>query len=531
MRAGWLNRDGLIAAGLFVASATYLAVAWPHNMVGQDEGEILYGAKRVFDGQVMYRDFFDQIGPLAPHVLALVYGLFGVSMETARTSLAVLHGAIVVLMYAIARQLGVRPMLAVLVGLTDIALFQPALSFTSPHWLATLLTLIVFCYVLRGPVNRNGRAIVAGALTGLVGLTQQPKGAGTAFAVAIVLVRDVWADRVDRGRRVGIAARRLAAFTLGILAVVVTTLGVFVWLAGFDPVYDALVLTPLVAYREFPFHSEGRWLIFTLTWPLLVELVAGVSAGLMLNLMPLIIPLSAARLVRQAVRGRHPEERRLLFVAVVFSAFSIASVYYQPNSFHFAVVGPIWLSLFGELLERVVQRLEATVRVGWAAPVVAATLLILLTLQLRRAYASVWATSGVPVDTAFGRVHLRSQALADEFTTLRSALQTAGAKDVLVYPTLPGLYLMTQTSNPTRFQILIPGYTTPEKFAEVQETLERERVPFVVRSFWFWQQIEDPLLPYLNEHYQQVRLQRPPGSLPSLTLLRRKADQNGAPTR
>jgi hypothetical protein len=191
--------------------------------------------------------------------------------------------------------------------------------------------------------------------------------------------------------------------------------------------------------------------MFTLTWPLLVELVAGVSAGLILNLMPLIIPLSAARLVRQALRGRHPDERRPLFVAVVFSAFAIASVYYQPNSFHFAVVGPIWLSLFGELLERMVQRLEATLRVPWVAPALSATLLILLTLQLHRAYDSAWAT-GVPVDTAFGRVHLRSQALADEFTVLRSTLQAAGAKDVLVYPAQPALYLMTQTSNPTPFR-------------------------------------------------------------------------------
>jgi hypothetical protein len=214
MRAGWSTRDVLIAAGLFAASATYLAGAWPNNIVGQDEGEILYGAKRIFDGQVMYRDFFDQIGPIAPHVLALVYGLFGVSMETARTSTAVLHGAIVVLMYTIARQLGVRPILAVLVGLTDIALFQPALSFTSPHWLATLLTLIVFWYVLRGPVKRDGQALVAGVLTALVGLTQQPKGAGTAFAVAIVLVRDLWGDRVDWGRWVGSSVRRLAAFKI-----------------------------------------------------------------------------------------------------------------------------------------------------------------------------------------------------------------------------------------------------------------------------------------------------------------------------
>lgn len=528
MRAGPLNRDVILAGILWAAAFTYLHLLWPNSMVGLDEGAFLYEAKRIADGDVMYRDFFDLIGPIAPYWLALMYALFGVSMEAARASMAGLHGAIVVLMYAIARQLGVRPLLAVVVALAHVALFYPALPFASPHWLSTALTLVVFWFVLRAPVIRIGPACAAGALTALVALTHQPKGAATAAAVAIVLLRDAWTGRLTRPP-VRALARQLAAYAVGLLAVVVPTLVGFVWLAGFEPVYDALVRTPLVAYRQLSFHSEGRWLIRGLNGSQLFELLVHMSPMLLLSIMPLIIPVSAARLIWQAVQGVRADARRPLFVAVVFSALAIASVQYQPNFFHFAIVGPIWFSLYGELLEQSVRRVEAMLHTALVGPAAAVGLLVLLTLEMRRSVGSAWDVAGAPGDTAFGRVHFRSESLAEEVEAFREVLQQAGAKEILVYPSLPGMYLMTGASNPTRFQLLIPGYNTPEQFAEVQQTLERERVPFVVRTFWWWGEHPDPLRPYLNQHYERVRVPRKHRAIPSMTLLRRKAEDAPAP--
>jgi len=119
-------------------------------------------------------------------------------------------------------------------------------------------------------------------------------------------------------------------------------------------------------------------------------------------------------------------------------------------------------------------------------------------------------------------VHFGYQSEVEELEAVRNILRAAGAKDILVYPCAAALYLMTETSNPTRFQLLIPGYNTAEQFTEVQETLERERVPFVIRSFWFWGKPGDPLLPYLKEHYEPVNLPRKSAGFPSMALWRRK---------
>lgn len=516
--------DVAAAVVLFAASVTSLHLLWPNLLVPLDEGVFLYEAKRVADGQVMYRDFFDLIGPLANYALALMYLLFGASMETARGSMAVVHALIVVLMYAIARRLGVRPLLAVVVCLTHLALFYPELSFASPHWYATALTLFVFLYVLRGPATRVRHAVALGVLTGLVGLTQQPKGAATAAAVGIVLIRDVWTGR-QATPPVGAAIRQLCAYGVGLLATVVAGLSGFVAAAGFEPVYDALVRTPLGPYRQMPFHSGGRWLPLVIDPVLLQRMLFQLFPMLVISVMPCIMPLSAARLIAQAARGVPAQERRPLFVAVVFSTLSIVSVLYQPNAFHFAIVGPIWLSLYAESLERLVQRIEGRLRTRLVGPLAALAVLALLSLQFRRALTWEWAKAGAAGDTLFGRVHFPSDMQVDEIEAVRTVLQDAGAKRVFVYPYGAAVYLMTATSNPTRFQLLIPGYNTAEQFAEVQRTLDRERVPFVVRSLWLWGGPDgDPLLPYLREHYQAVLLPRKQLGFSNLAVWRRKAD-------
>jgi hypothetical protein len=188
------------------------------------------------------------------------------------------------------------------------------------------------------------------------------------------------------------------------------------------------------------------------------------------------------------------------------------------------------LSLYAELIERGVQRIEQWRATALAAPIAALAVLALVVFEMRRSLAFAWHRGGVAGDTAFGQVHFRKESLADEVAALRTLLHEAGAKDVLVYPTHPAMYLLTDTSNPTRFQLIMPGYTTAEQYAEVQATLERERVPFVVRTFYWWgpSKDADPLLPYLREHYERIKPPRKLSTLPSMEVMRRKPDHGGA---
>ena len=241
-----------------------------------------------------------------------------------------MNGLIVVLEYLIARRLGVRPMLAAAISLIQIALFYPAMAFVSPHWLATVLTLVTFFWMLRNPLTRGREAVWLGVLSGLAALTQQPKGAATAAAVGIVLLRDAWVGRRSEGVLLALGWQ-LGAFALGLVAVLGLVLGAMVAAAGWWPVFDGLIGFPLGPYRQFPFHREGRWLLLSASPEVWRILIAGVSPILIINLLILIIPVSAARLIWQAQRGASAADRRPLFVAVVFASLAIFSVSYHPE--------------------------------------------------------------------------------------------------------------------------------------------------------------------------------------------------------
>src|SRR4051794_34221469 len=65
--------------------ACFLRILW---RIG-DEGSIIYGAERVSQGQLPYRDFFEVIGPGAFYSLAFWFKALGTSWLTTRIAIMV----------------------------------------------------------------------------------------------------------------------------------------------------------------------------------------------------------------------------------------------------------------------------------------------------------------------------------------------------------------------------------------------------------------------------------------------------------
>jgi hypothetical protein len=527
-RGHWSTQDLALCTAVSALTFVYLVFIWPKILVQLDEGPFIYEAKRILDGEVMYRDFFDLTGPLSQHAMALMYLVAGVSMETARGGTALLHAIIVALAYAVMRRLGVRPMLAAVCCLADLAWFFPAFAMATAHWFSTTFAMIVYWFVARAPLVTRKRAAIAGALTSLVALTQQPKGVGSALAVCFVLLFDVWHDRQHRPFRTGLV-QQLGVFGVTLGAIVVLVLGAMMAIAGFWPVFDAIVITPLGPYRDIPMVSEGRWLPLFIDRNLWWHMLTTASTFLLLNLMPLIVVVAALRWLVRQFTATNGEDQRPSFVAVIFGASAIVSVLYLPNHSHFAIVGPLWLPLYGELFERLIRRGERALHGTWVGPVGVAVVFALLALRVGHDLPRAWAGVAATDRSAFGAIDFTSQGEVADVVAVRDAITAAGATDIFVYPSAAALYLMTETSNPTRFQLLMPDYNTAAQFAEVQEVLERERVPFVVRTLYLWGNKDDPahdrLLPYLSDRYELVPLPRLKGAFPTLTLFRRKADE------
>jgi hypothetical protein len=542
--------DRAAAFFLFAATVAYLA-SLPRYLGWADESYFLHEAKRIRDGEVMYRDIFQFIPPLASYVMALLFGIFGTTITTARVAMAVLHGLVVAVLYRSCRIIGVRPSIAAVVPVAYLALCQPLWPFASPHWFATLLALMLLRVLLddRLPVHPR-RALVPGLVTGLLAGVQHQKGVLIAAGVAALLVVDAVLDRryqpgsMTRGIEGSRAAHKggarskgageartwravvaaLAWFAAGVLAVTVPLLAVVVAQAGVGPVYDALVLFPLDSYRHG--HSISWGSVAPLSDPYVAATWPAV-----LRLSPVIVlgPFLAA--VLHAARRTQREALRRRATLVVFSVFSVASIWYFPDLIHIAFIAPVFLICAGDVLEHALGSLPSPrlARVlGWGiAAVLAAGLLQHATCNTVRALREFT----IPHETAFGRIDFAQSWEPMFVDRVRALLDAAPTRELFSYPNVTSVYLTAGAKNPTRFQYLLARVSPPEHIREAMQVLQERQVAYIVASPMIFMGRSDPMAQFIKDHYDSFPVPEiiAAGELPSFWLYRRKADGDDPP--
>lgn len=514
-RGGWAV-DALVAVVLVVGTLVYLH-GWPHDLLPADEGLFLYEAKRIVDGEVIYRDFFDVISPAPLYVLALVYRVFGVSMDSARMSMALLHTLTVLLIYAICRRLAVRPLLAAAAATAYITLSYPALPVSSPHWYGTFFTLLIIRLALERPLGYAWYGVL-GVATGMLIFFQHQKGVVLAAGVALLVMFDELMIEGHRPTRRTIV--RLLWVAAG-AAAIIGPLGVYlIASAGWFPVYDALIAHPLQQYLKYTGISlewgQYPWLFaYRYVYPDVVRTIF------------ILVPFTVVRLLWY-VAWEEWERARYLSTLIILSTAAAGSVLYNPGYTHVAMVIPVCFILAADALERAFatgeQQAPLLSFVGHGAGLLLCVALALQADQTRR---TRWLLYPYPHDTVFGRVDYKSQVEIEMVEAVRTQLAQAQSREFFCYHGCASLYLTADAVNPTRFQLLIPGYNRPDQFAEVQDVLERRQVPVVgaIRSMVMNPKATDPLWPYLKERYQLVPYSPKPSALHMVMRRKPEADK------
>jgi hypothetical protein len=205
---------GLGPAVLALAFGLLAAWSWGRWADVQTFGGELYGAWRLSEGAALYRDLAHRGGPLSPHVNALWFTLFGVSVRTLfLCNLAVL-GAISALLWRIVAPACGR-LAATLAGLVFLGIFGFAQyrddgshNYVAPHQhgqthglVLSLAMIALFASRLRRP--RASADWLAGACAGGVLLTQAElavPAAATALAGLAALRAAAPAAERPRGR-------------------------------------------------------------------------------------------------------------------------------------------------------------------------------------------------------------------------------------------------------------------------------------------------------------------------------------------
>jgi Dolichyl-phosphate-mannose-protein mannosyltransferase len=471
--------------------------AWPRDLYRFDEGLYLYEAKRILEGQVIYRDFFEIVTPLSFYFMALAFGIFGTSMAVARLCMAGVHGVVVLIIYRACRLLGVRPSLAAVAALAHVAIDFPAFSQASPHWISTLLMLVLLWLLLRSPARRVRGCLLLGLVAGLLAMNQQQKGGAIAAGVGLILlVEPVWsASRTDLVRA---QVARLGAYAAGVVGLSAAVLGCFVAVSGFEAVFRALVIFPLFHYSEVNPISWGVWppsATHVFIFPRL------------LKYLPLVVPIDAVRCLWRWSQHSGSRELRGTATMALFSAATVLSVAYNPNAAHLALVAPVWLIATAEISESVLQTLLPlhAPALRHCVSAAAGLLLLGLTWQMRENIVVRRAVYKYSLNTAFGRVDFSEQGEIALIETVRDLLGEMPSRQLFTYPVYPSLYLLVDADNPTPYQIFLQGYTSPDQYEQTIEILESRRVEVIVNGFYWMDRRKDPVLAYVHQNYDRVR--------------------------
>ena len=462
---------------LLVAAAccAYL-LSFPLAIGRADESHALFEARRVFDGEVPYRDFFESLTPLSLYFFAAAYWLGGTTLLAARVAIALVAGLGCALLFDLVRR-AAGAAEAVLAVLIVACLALPVWPYASPHWISTTLGLLTATAVLGGPWDGGWRRpLLAGALAGAAICVQQQRGVFIALWLppAWLLLGALLPPA--RRRRAVLGA--IAASVAGALLVVVPLLGHAAWRASLASMLDMLFGFALKHYG--PANSGST------PWAAVLLLTNSHAAATwlwLLRLAPLLVlgeGVLAARALWRAPQPRAVQRAALWLLALLMGL----SICYLPDFIHVTFVLPFLIIPAASLL----HRLRATPRLA-ATPALRLAVLVALLLfgaalarqgavNLRAARAAApqrFASAGFGTLDGDAGLERLYRAVA------RHLVREADGRALLYsYPNDAWLYLALPADNVTPYSLLAANMFPPEDFQRVIATLRARRPGTVV---------------------------------------------------
>lgn len=244
-----------------------------------DEGIVAYGATRIMDGEIPYRDFWTLYSPGVFYALAGVFKIFGISLNVFRIfSITVLSSTVCCIYWIIKRTCS--GIFGIFAFLLSIFWLKSYLVYNRPGQLA-ILSYIVCSISLFNFLNTEsiGWLVTTGILSGLVCIFRQDFG----VYVFCSLVSTIFLKYFTDTKKEKLGGQKIFKdglyFTYGLLAVILPVFTFFIFSSPANEfVYDLLIfpvsIYPRVRVLPMPKISVEN-LIFYI--PVIVFLLSGLK--------------------------------------------------------------------------------------------------------------------------------------------------------------------------------------------------------------------------------------------------------------
>jgi len=479
---GWMSLLLLAGCG-FLYLETFILPATPRAATG-DETIYLHQGERMFEGEMIYRDYDHFTFPGTDVLYMALFKLFGVRAWIPQAMLVLVGLGLFWLSIGISSKL-LSGALVFLPGFLFLTFPFSAYLDATHHWYSALAATGALAVLLK---QRTGTRLAwAGALWGIATCFAQSMVCGVlGFAVFLL-----W-ERYRVNEAWGTLLKKEACLFSSYVGVVVGFLSYFVWKAGLRPF---LYYTFTFVARYYPADDANTWRSYAAEWPSIhtranwPDLVAW---PLIHFIVPLVYILFFVRCRRESKSQPHEPWEQLMLVSVtglsLFLTVASAPTWNRLYTVSLpALILLVWFLKFSFPVERVLLR-------GlWASAVVLALMKPIVTQMRWKAY----------LDLPTGRTAFSKPAFYEEAAWLAAR-------------TRPGNYFFgdqgfsfaLRLRNPARVEFVRPtDYTRPEEVQNVLQALEEHKVEFVS---WY-PGVDDPPDPdrdhlgplrrYLHSHY------------------------------
>jgi len=257
---GFLNYKSLILI-LFILQLLYLLVGINSIVNIYDEGVTVYGATRILEGDVPYKDFWTLYAPGQYYVLAAMFKLFGTSVLTERLWDTLARLMLAFLVFLLSRKLtsnkiALIPWFISIIWLQAIHFYGyamfPALAFS-------LLAILFLFYYFEKP--QKSLLLACGIAVGLAALFRHDTGAYDLLVFGIMLIAFTFANLAKDNFSLIVKLMSLKAllpFFAGILIVVALPVIYLISAVPIDTLVYDLIIFPITVFpkvRSLPWPS------------------------------------------------------------------------------------------------------------------------------------------------------------------------------------------------------------------------------------------------------------------------------------
>lgn len=464
--SGFLNKATRAYIVFAVVTSLYLVpfmrVMLPHS----NEGTLIYGAERIVRGDVFARDFFEVMGPGSFYIVALFFKTLGETFLSTRVWLFCSSFGIAFCLYFLARRVCPRNAMlpCLLVAGTWFGMQWPSVNHHVDSDLFSLLSVV--CLVIWEERGHSAMLYLAGICAGVTVWIHQPKG----FMLIVALLIWCACRAVPRNRVVATAGRVLVGF----LAVNLLAGGYFVSHGALGSLIYANVIWPARNYTSLNAvpYALGIFSEYWHHWAALVGHTGWPIVFATILVVPFVFVAMIPGLLLLSAGGVKPSREAPVILLCLLTGWAVwLSEVHRMDIYHLAFGCPLLLvaciNILGRYEGRIIRLLLQCLSIS------AVCLMVSNLLQ---------AATARTIVTRAGTVAMLRP---DPVVQFIDAHTTPG-EQAFFYPYCPGLYFLSQTTNPTRFSILVYNYNTEAEFQEVIQTLEQRHVRFVVWDSTFY---------------------------------------------